>query len=389
MIRLHKGILISLCVLVLLCLVVVSIFHVKGRRDWSTELSRWSAKGWPIVVVTRPEVPLPAEANATAYYHKAFELIASLPRGTVSSVTASAGKDLPPDSPELTEAMADFQPVYEQIYKGTQLQIHRNWQASGGRALVNESMPVLTDYRRLAHLINIDVRWQTARGDLDAAGTRLVAGFRLADHIGADLPMLVAAMVQLFNDAIFLNSIKHTYQINQEYPAELVDVLESRDYRAVLRRSLQGEGAHIIAMHSAGELPHTPWISRDAAFLLGSYHDYLIRLDQSLPVLAIAVQRKKPFIASRRITRAISRTHAALRDFAALESWKNMALVANRLRQYQLEHGAFPDDLNPLGRIPLDPLTARPFSYQRNGDGFMLTSVASLGGRPIEWKWDR
>lgn len=389
MIRFRKSILISLCVLVLLCLMVVSILHVKGRRDWSTELSRWRAKGWPIVVIVRPERSLPTEVNATAYYHKAFELIAALPPRTVSAVTAMAGKDLPPNLSELTQAMADFQPVYEQIYKGTQLQIQRNWQANGGRSLLNESMPVLTDYRRLAHLINIDVRWQTAKGDFDAAGTRLVAGFRLADHIGADLPILVGGMVQLFNDAIFLNAIQHTYQSNHEYPDELVDVLKSRDYRAVLRRSLQGEGAHVITMHSAGELPHTPWSRRDSAFLLGSYHDYLIRLDQSLPVLAIAVQRKKPFIALRRINRAIPRAHAVIREFASLESWQSMALVANRLRQYQLEHGAFPDNLDSLGRIPLDPLTARPFSYQRNGDGFILISAVSLGGRPIEWKWDR
>ncbi|MDB6077884.1 MAG: hypothetical protein JWO82_1631 [Akkermansiaceae bacterium] len=59
---------------------------------------------------------------------------------------------------------------------------------------------------------------------------------------------------------------------------------------------------------------------------------------------------------------------------------QSLNLLACDLERYYLEHGSYPDTLEPFERqSTLDPLTAQPLCYARDGDGFRLYSVGPDG----------
>jgi hypothetical protein len=78
----------------------------------------------------------------------------------------------------------------------------------------------------------------------------------------------------------------------------------------------------------------------------------------------------------------------AINAAVASEDRGNAALELTRLAAalavYRAEHGAYPDKLDELvpsvlERLPVDLYNARPFVYQREGDGYLLHSVGGNG----------
>ena len=74
-----------------------------------------------------------------------------------------------------------------------------------------------------------------------------------------------------------------------------------------------------------------------------------------------------------------------VRKVLRVEAAKQTVVAAIALKQYQLEHGNYPDGLNSLvpefvSKVPLDPVDGQPLRYRRNADAtFLLYSVGENG----------
>ena len=74
---------------------------------------------------------------------------------------------------------------------------------------------------------------------------------------------------------------------------------------------------------------------------------------------------------------------------AEIEARRAMALIATRLRLYELEHGDLPATLDVLGELPDDPGTGKPFEYEVQDDGFVLHIALPVLRDPVQWRWPR
>jgi len=75
-------------------------------------------------------------------------------------------------------------------------------------------------------------------------------------------------------------------------------------------------------------------------------------------------------------------------NIACLDAQVQLAVLAGRLRAYKLEKGSYPETLDVLGAVPVDPWNGKPIGYQRDGDGFVLISAAPRDrSSRIDWRW--
>ncbi len=73
-------------------------------------------------------------------------------------------------------------------------------------------------------------------------------------------------------------------------------------------------------------------------------------------------------------------------DFARTQAAAELAVA---LRRHKLDHGSFPDELRTLVpayllQLPTDPATGKPPVYQREGEGFTLTTSPAIGAAPTK-----
>jgi hypothetical protein len=61
------------------------------------------------------------------------------------------------------------------------------------------------------------------------------------------------------------------------------------------------------------------------------------------------------------------------------------AQVVVALKQWKAQHGTYPAALDEVGTLPVDPMTAKGFEYQRQGEGFVLRAGGVYGKRAVKW----
>jgi hypothetical protein len=93
------------------------------------------------------------------------------------------------------------------------------------------------------------------------------------------------------------------------------------------------------------------------------------------------------FVRPHRIIADITRP-ALARSIVGLErgiAEARVAQVAVAVKQWKARHGEYPAALGEVGELPVDPLTAGPFEYQREGEGFVVRSARNYGRKTITW----
>ena len=383
-----KKWIISLGIVVLLLAMVCLAIYCSGKRGLAVELKAWQAAGRPTRVVGSSGEALNEKLNAATYYRRAGAMIDALPNEPLMLIIENTDGGAT-SAERLGQAMANCGPAYEQIYKGASCEhIQWNWQSEGGSALFSEALPRTGQMRRMARLVDADASWLATQGDLDAAGRRLAAAFALAGHAGSDPPVLMNSLVAIAIDVRAFRTFEQIFRDGGVPPTELVEAITRRDYRAALRRTLEGEAAYLIGVIESGEIPARWRFNRDLAFLLKSYQVYLDRLDQGLPFLEIPNHAKPPrFAPFSSIT--LPALSTAIDNFSTIEARRRMAEIAVRLRKYKQEFGSYPATLSALAEMPTDPFAGKPFVYERDDGGFVLQSAGTIKDKPITWRWSQ
>ena len=75
-------------------------------------------------------------------------------------------------------------------------------------------------------------------------------------------------------------------------------------------------------------------------------------------------------------------------SIARHEARIQLAVLAGRLRAYKGANGQYPETLDALDQVPVDPWNGQPIEYQTDGAGFRLTSAAPQGeDGHVDWHW--
>ena len=379
-----KVALLGIGVVIAATLVVCTAIVLTDRRGLSAELAAWESIATELALADSVRT----ESNAATYYQHAHELLSSLPEGFMD-VLVRMVNDEAISLDELEKARADAAAVYEQIYRGTECdRIHQDWRAVGGQALISEMIASLRPIKQMARMIQLDAYRLAKLGKHDQADQYLRAGFRLADHVGSNTPILISALVEISIETLVLRAVHHVYRDGGMPSAILIDTIEAINYASLLKRTLTGEGIFVVKSIKLGTLPTAGFLSGDLAYLLNRYR--ALRGQLGGPESHIVDLRGEfKTLSWRPLSKiALNGLEGAFETLLKSEARRRMALVAIQLRRYKQAHDEYPAKQDAIERIT-DPYTGSLFLYRREGQGFLLLCAISQGGKPIEWAWEK
>jgi hypothetical protein len=100
----------------------------------------------------------------------------------------------------------------------------------------------------------------------------------------------------------------------------------------------------------------------------------------------------------------LTRRHSALsgklfKEYTAGVAKRRLTRVVMALLEHRQTHGEWPQDLTPLGDVPLDPYSGKPFLYERRGKGARIRPAHDFGftegdiwesllDEDLAWSWE-
>ena len=276
-------------------------------------------------------------------------------------------------------------------------------------------LTVLAEVREIARNLVYRTAWDASQGDMDEAMHWITANLRLANDL-TDTPAMISGLVRQAIASIALDSLQDLLCENDQpiaIPQAFHDELAALRDRRNLARFLEGEGCYAAASYATMGHRHG-WFARAFLFTPSEIsqneslqviiaatleEDFETRQELLAPLLARAERYSKPKRLPIRISSpamadvalpAYLGNQSACNRVVAMADLCRMALA---LRQYKLDHGAYPASLDALvpGHldIPLsDPFTGEPYHYRSEGEGYVLYSVADdgvdNGGTPLK-----
>ena len=267
-------------------------------------------------------------------------------------------------------------------------------------------LPTLAPLREIARNLAYKSAWEASQGNINEAMYWITATLRLANDL-TDTPTMMSGLVRIAIATIALESLQdllcdrdQPIAISQAFYDELAALRDRRN----LVRFLEGERCYAAASF-ANMGNRQSWFGR-ALLLTPSEisqnknlqviiaatleEDFETRQELLAPLRARAERDSKP----KRLPILISPTTLAdvvlpayLGNQSAcnrLMAMADLCRMALALRQYKLDHGAYPPDIDAL--VPayiktplLDPFTGKPYHYRPERNGFIAYSVADDG----------
>jgi len=175
---------------------------------------------------------------------------------------------------------------------------------------------------------------------------------------------------------------------------------ERLDGLSTVRRWLAGEKVDFHSKKWNRRLRHT-WIGRP--FVYRDAVRYLDVIDAAIPLCDKTPEESVGIVAE--LKGKISRTAVLTRHMQEflprMFAWHTRTAASIRLTrvvmallEYRQQHGAWPETLQALGALPLDPYTGQPFVYERRGAGARI-HAARLGAdwealvdEDLAWSWE-
>lgn len=321
--------------------------------------------------------PVPDAENAALIYTLAFERLEAIPESEEDGeLIARAGPDLTLDERARLAALLEERKVALALLREAAKRPRCDFKVKYEDGFTAE----------LPHIVPLIKAGRLLRAEAALGGGDPAASLRLAEAV-ADEPLFISQLVR---------GAAYGFAADAMEFADTVPRLPAPEsLRAGLERSLMMElyaGCKALLDGNASELegPGGPIQLRSpddplAADDLAHYGESLRRLGElaarpywesreALELLQAERTANAPSWAqlSRLALPALSR--AAARQ-AEAEARLGTSTIAAALRAYRDAQGQYPQSLEALGALPLDPFTGRPYLYKRDGAGFVVWSV--------------
>jgi hypothetical protein len=275
-------------------------------------------------------------------------------------------------------------------------------------------LPRLARFRALSRWVASAAVLAAWDGDMNEAFDLVSSGLHIANGL-RDEPILIAQLVRVAIGGIAIGAMYEIMDENcppdEQVPMIVAELDKLRD-REPFARALQGERCFAIAQ--GRRLAGLGYVARP--FRLLDQLAYLEYMPEVIDLAALpAYESRHRFEELEHQVSTISKLKVTARlvipAFArGLESQDrfvaqcDLAEMAMYLKQYKRKTGSYPEKPDAIApdyirELPVDPFTGTPYVYRKEGEGFVLYSVArnSLddGGKPgwlggdIVWRSSR
>jgi hypothetical protein len=250
--------------------------------------------------------------------------------------------------------------------------------------------------RSIGRLIVFRSVWESRHGNLDGGYHWLAVGMHVVNGLEND-PVVITGLVGPAVEGMLMAGLQVLLCENglpAPFPTELLAELETAGNRLRLARFFEGENCYSQQMYS--EYVHfwnRPLVTLNQISMLNDGMAFLSIMRESDEALYVqrldefAEKTQKPsWKAPYRALADLSRSSLPFSAKGVVSSavQARAAQVVIALEQWKAQHGAYPASLDEVGPLPADPLTAKPFEYQREGDGFMLRAGSPFD-RAVKW----
>ncbi len=419
-----------LLALLLLALVLHQVWNYRARSALQREIDAIRAAGAPLTLddLWPPEIT-PESENAALLYEQASDLF---DKGSFESSAQSLGRDVSWDNPAewSEETVAAVRQMVEQCDEAL-LVARRAAHMERCRFDPEWGWPATTPIYHLS-MVRQAVRawcWSAALklrdGDADGAVEEARAAFLTVHALDGDRTIIAF----LVKEAVMHMSLRGAETgrgeggpTRESVQAFLDDVEQANPPDGWLRTHLVDayKGERVVALASlapvvgldealpaasrqaASSQPRSPlaWLGQSfVRSMVLSYLDTVPRMVEigradwvdAQPLIDaletdVAEWESHPFRnrAWVLVAMAVPAWIGTKKEETKTEAGLAVAQVAFALTLHKAEHGGYPESLDALApefldRVPLDPFTAQPLKYARDGEGFLIYSVGLNG----------
>jgi hypothetical protein len=275
-----------------------------------------------------------------------------------------------------------------------------------------DQFPEYVAIKAMVRLLVWDGRLKAGRGDSEGAAARLLEARRLASHVGRD-PILIAHLVYQSCDSIALWAVADLLASHRGNAAELERlraVSEADLYVPEFRDAVRGEGYFGIAairnmnyrqMHRMANemtversdvdpanlrrdgaprgLIERAFFARhlqiwsEAERVLSRHPDDLQAQSRVMQELGARLENERRL--SYLMNSILLPVTGGGEGYVRREARERTVRAAARILEFEARHGRFPERLDEVGEVPMDPFVDEPLRYRRTEDGFRVYSV--------------
>ncbi len=405
-------IIIALCWTVVAAIVILfyNIYLSIGRYQLNVKLAEMRKAGIPLdrndII---PALPEKDAINGAIFYKAAYKLINT--DDAIFKCAAEYGYDF-------TKWPDEKRQTFHQVLNSSNIENILNLFRHGAEkpnAVYNRdyqgfdtSLPELNPQRALFRIISLKSSLCGLDGKPEAGYSLIYDGFKTIKQLESE-PYAISQLVNIACTAInidAMNSLISNYGINSRTALQLMTGLDKLDFNAAMAHATDGE---IMNGRDAFEKIISRQKTVNECFGGSSsliekyglwpfiYQDYIWYLtymskNRSLFSQPYWLEEKQIEELNNELSRSnllnlhclISATIAMSPNFriktARIESGINVAKLTLALHIYKNQNGAFPDKLEQLApgilkKIPVDPISGKPFEYRKTGGSFTLSSV--------------
>jgi hypothetical protein len=312
---------------------------------------------------------------------------------------------------DATERMQPYREIVPRIVEAARrpdADFKRDWDL--GPILL---LPEYAEIKNMVRLLGLEGRLKAQRGDAEGAASRLLDARRLGAHAGRE-PILIAHLVYIACDAIALRALEDAlaaHRGNRAGLARLRSVAEADLPAPQFRNALRGEmymglagirnlnyrQIHRLASGKgdAETMMEPASLRRDGvprgfmerAFLARHLQMWseaerrMARRPDDVRAQSLAVQEVSDGLeGERRLSYLVSAVlfpvfSQAGEAYVQREAREHAVRAAARVLEFEARNGRFPERLEEVGPVPLDPFDGEPLRYRRTEEGFRVYSV--------------
>lgn len=392
------------------CILFYNIYLSIGRTQINAKLAEMREQGIPLDKdAILPKMPEKDSDNGAVSYKAAFSLIDT--DAEIFKCAAEYGYNFTkwPDEKQKTFQQVlnsqNIEKIFNLFRQGAEKPCAvyaRDYQDFAALLL-----PELNPQRALFRLISLKISYDGLSGNPEAGYGLVCDGFKTVKQFESD-PVLISQLVGMACATLnidAMNSLISSYGISSHTAWQLVAGLDKLNFNAAMAHAIDGEimlGRDIFEKIISRKKTLSECLG-DSSSLIEKYglwpficQDYIWYLTYMAKNRALFSQpywleekqieelnnelNRNNFPIYYLVSAATAMTPDIRIKPARIESEIDAAKLTLALHIYKNQHGMFPDELKELApdilkEIPVDPISGKPFEYQKTESSFTISSV--------------